>query len=259
MPRRGSAVHRSPVIAARRRAGPAVVLSCEHAGFRVPARWLPLFDGADAVLGSHRGWDPGAAPLAGRLALALGAPLIQHPFTRLLADVNRSPGHPRLFSEFTRRLPGAERDRIVTMCWTPHRVAVESAVEAEIRQAGSVMHVGVHSFTPVLDGRVRAVDVGLLYDPSRRFERAFASVWIRAARASLPGLRVRANQPYRGRSDGLTTALRGCFPDDRYLGLELEVGQGLLETDGRFPARVTDGLGEAFRSALATFAEADLS
>ena len=45
---------------------------------------------------------------------------------------------------------------------------------------------------------------------------------------SLPGLRVRKNQPYRGVSDGLTKVLRGRFPDPGYAGLELEVSQRFL-------------------------------
>jgi predicted N-formylglutamate amidohydrolase len=92
----------------------------------------------------------------------------------------------------------------------------------------------VHSFTPVLDGRVRDVDVGFLYDPSRTPERDFVTAWIAALRERDPTLRLRRNQPYRGTSDGLTTSLRQRFDATRYLGIELEISQAFPHGD---PAR----------------------
>jgi predicted N-formylglutamate amidohydrolase len=185
------------------------------------------------VLESHRGWDPGALDLSRHLAERLNVRLLAHHTTRLLVDANRSPGHPRLFSEYTRGLVRAERERIVSRHHDPHWREVRAAVDAGIRASGGIIHVGVHSFVPILDGRTRDVDVGLLYDPGRRRERDIARSWLRAVRTRLPGLRVRANRPYRGVSDGLTTALRRCFPDRNYLGLELEVSQALLRDPDR--------------------------
>jgi predicted N-formylglutamate amidohydrolase len=213
-----------------------VVLSCEHGGNRVPARWRDRFKGSQTLLRSHRGWDPGALPLARSLARRLGAPLIASTMTRLLIEPNRSLGHPRLFSELTRSLPEAERDLLVERYWRPHRARVEASVRDALRRASSrgaigperrVLHLAVHSFTPELDGRVRDVDVGVLYDPARPRELAFCRDWIRRLRNSLPDLRVWANRPYRGSSDGLTTHLRGVL-GARYLGVELEVSQGLM-------------------------------
>ena len=204
-----------------------VVVSCEHAGAGVPARWAPLFAGRQRILASHRGSDEGALALARALARRLGAPLHACTTTRLLADANRSARHPRLFSEWTRALPEAERRRILARCWAPHRGAVEGAVEAALRRGGRVLHLSVHSFAPRLGGTSRGCDVGLLYDPGRAAERALCARWRRALCEAEPGLRVRRNHPYRGRADGLTTALRRRFAPTRYLGVELEVSQGL--------------------------------
>jgi predicted N-formylglutamate amidohydrolase len=88
-----------------------------------------------------------------------------------------------------------------------------------------VLHVAVHSFAPELNGVVRHADVGLLYDPARRGESAFCHRWADALRQEVPTLRVRANYPYRGTADGLTTFLRGRFGAGRYWGVELEVNQ----------------------------------
>jgi predicted N-formylglutamate amidohydrolase len=205
-----------------------VIVSCEHGGNRIPARFAPLFAGHARALASHHGFDPGAAPLARRLARAVDAPLHLHRLSRLLVDPNRSLGHPRLFSERTRALPERERKRILARCWHPHRRAVEASVASALRRGERVLHLSVHSFTPRLAGRSRDCDVGLLYDPARPRERELCARWQALLRELAPGLRVRRNHPYRGDADGLTTHLRRCFADPRYAGIELEVSQGRL-------------------------------
>lgn len=229
---------------------PALVLSCEHGGKNVPRRWRRRFEGVEDVLSTHQGWDPGALDLARRLARDMDAPLVATTVTRLLVDANRSDGHPRLFSRWTRGLTPAERESIVTSHHRPHREAVAAAVSRGIAAAGAVLHMGVHSFTPVLDGRPREVDLGVLYDPSRVPERGVARTLLRVLRAHLPELRIRANAPYRGVSDGLTTTLRSRHPPSRYSGLELEVGQNLLDDRGRVPERVCQGVARALRETL---------
>jgi predicted N-formylglutamate amidohydrolase len=118
-----------------------------------------------------------------------------------------------------------ERDALLHEHYAPYREAAREAV-AEIAQGGrTVVHVSVHTFTPVLRGRERQADVGLLYDPSRAPERALGLAWQEALRRSDGALRVRRNYPYRGTADGLATSLRREWPPDAYLGLELEVNQ----------------------------------
>ena len=194
-----------------------LIVTCEHGGFRVPAAYRSLFRGRGAVLSSHRGWDPGALELARRFR----APLLFSTTTRLLVELNRSPGHPRLFSEFTRDLDAAAKTRLIARHYLPYRAAVESAVRAR----RSVLHLSSHSFTPVLDGEVRRMDVGLLYDPARRGEAAFCARWRAALLRLRPDLVVARNAPYRGTADGLVTHLRRTFGESRYLGIELEVNQ----------------------------------
>lgn len=222
---------------------PALVLSCEHAGADVPARWRDLFAGHEDLLATHRALDLGAADLARALGRALGTRPLLARVTRLLVDTNRSPDHPAVFSEFTRDLGPPERARLIARHHAPHRARVERAVADAIVRRGRVLHLGVHSFTPVLEGKVRDVDVALLYDPARAPEAATARAMLDDLRVRLPDLRVRANQPYRGTSDGLTTSLRGVFPASRYSGIELEVSQALLTgSDPRARRRVEQAL-----------------
>lgn len=191
------------------------------------------------MLRNHRGWDPGAL----RLARAFGAALFFSTTTRLLVDLNRSIGNPSVFSEFTRALPRAERFRILARHYLPYRVSATQAIEA----AMPVLHLSVHSFTPVLRGRVRGMDVGLLFDPARRSERAFCERWRASLRAA--GLAVRLNAPYRGTSDGFTSWLRRLFPERRYLGVELEVNQRLVRRGGGAWRRLVRTVVESFETA----------
>lgn len=166
------------------------------------------------------------------LADALHVPLHVATTTRLLIDLNRSIGHPQLFSEVTRSLPKRWREEITDRYYRPHRDAVEAAVAQYIAAGDRVLHIASHSFTPVLNGRKRLADVAWLYDPRRMGERAFAGVWKRCLRRRLPGLRLRRNYPYRGRGDGLTAVLRERYPDEVYLGIELEVNQRFVARGG---------------------------
>lgn len=204
-----------------------LVLSCEHAGNTVPARYRSLFASHTEALESHRGWDPGALPLARALARAWKIPLLHTDITRLLVEPNRSPHHPSLFSEFSRVLSPDDQRRVIERYYTPHRSAVREAVAREVARGRRVVHVGVHTFTPILNGDVRRTDVGLLYDPKRSAERAFCTQWSNALRAADPELRIRRNYPYHGASDGLTTWLRREFSARAYLGIELEVNQSV--------------------------------
>jgi len=210
------------------------VLTCEHADHRIPSAYASLFAGAQDVVLSHQGWDPGALSLARWMARRLEQPLLAAHWCRLLVESNRSPTNPRIWSRFTKSLPAAERERILTRYWRPHREAVEAAVGAVLARGERVVHVAVHSFTPVMNGVVRNADIGLLFDSRRRHESAFARRWAMSLRSHDPALRVRYNYPYLGLADGLATALRHRHPASRYLGFELEVNQARATArDGR--------------------------
>lgn len=232
----------------RRRA--ALVLTCEHAGNRIPREYAGSFASAaaTAALASHRGWDPGALALGKLLSKRLRVPLLSTPWSRLLVEGNRSAHRSTLWSEFTTGLPAAERARILAKYWRPHREAVEAAIRTAIAEHGSVVHVAVHSFTPELHGEVRNADVAFLYDSKRRPERELARRWGQRFAELVPEVRVRNNYPYRGDTDGLPFALRKQHGPSRYRGYELEVNQALLAAPG------WRRVGEALATALAELA-----
>ncbi len=211
----------------------AFLISCEHAVNTVPPDYAALFPDP-ALLNSHRGWDPGALDAARSWAATLDAPLFTASATRLLCDCNRSPSNPSVWSSATRALSRPEKTAILAVWHTPHREAIRECVAHMLKDFAFVIHLAAHSFTPELDGKVRKMDIGLLYDPSRRTEKTLASAWRKELRQTLPRVRVQLNAPYRGISDGLPTALRRKF-DEHYLGFEVEFNQALLK-HGPFPA-----------------------
>lgn len=230
--------------------GVFVIVTCEHGGNQVPQTHRGLFAGAEDVLAGHRGHDPGSLGVATQMAARLSAPLLACLTTRLLVEPNRSLDHPDLFSSFSRGLPEATRRGLVAEIYAPHRAAVERSVRLAADAGHHVVHVGVHTFTDVLDGVRRGVDVGVLFDPARVPERDLADAWLAAIASARPDLRCAPNEPYLGTDDGLTTTLRGGLDAASYTGLEIEVRQGLVAGDDEQRA-MGDLLAGALREALA--------
>jgi len=203
----------------------SLVLSCEHGGNLVPRPWQGLFAGREALLETHLGYDIGIAPFARRLARELRAPLQLAETTRLLVELNRSPGHPGLFSEFSKTLDPEQRQQLLNQYYVPYRQVLQERIAQLLAGSGRVCHLSLHSFTPELNGEVRCADVGLLYDPRRPLEQRFCQDWQVRLKSRGGGWRIRRNYPYRGTADGLVVLLRRRFPAERYLGIELELNQ----------------------------------
>jgi predicted N-formylglutamate amidohydrolase len=189
--------------------------------------------------------------MARDLARAFGAPLFSSTISRLLVDLNRSIGHPWLFSEATRAAPAEVRATIVERYYQPYRAQVERLVLRSVSRGRRVIHVSSHSFTPELDGKVRRADVGLLYHPGRSSEAALCNRWKDSLAALAPQLRVRRNYPYAGKGDGLTSHLRRRFPQASYVGIELEMNQAIVLAAGRRWTALRRTLIDSLRAACA--------
>jgi predicted N-formylglutamate amidohydrolase len=201
------------------------IITCEHAGNTVPDLYANLFTGAGEILASHRGWDPGARDMAVALAEDLSAPLFLCETTRLLIEANRSAGHEQLYSEYTRHLSDADKQMLFANFYRPYREAVERTIAS---LPTPVLHLSIHSFTPLWNGKERTVDIGLLFDPARQLENRFCTAW-RDLLKKHTALRVEFNEPYQGIDDGFTTYLRTVFTDDAYGGIEVEVNQKFVD------------------------------
>lgn len=248
----GDAVAADPWRRARQHAArPCFLITCEHGGNRIPSRYRDFFRGREALLRSHRGYDMGALRVARELSQALSAPLLACTVSRLLIDLNRSPGHPKLYSEATRNAPAAIRQEIAARHYLPLRIEAETRIAQAMERGRNVIHVSCHTFTPELDGKVRAADIGLLYDPARRQEAALCRRWRTALGEYAAALKTRMNYPYTGTADGFTAYLRRRFPAERYIGLELEINQKHVHGDAAHWRAVRQAVIEAFCKAAA--------
>jgi len=226
---------------------PEAIITCEHAGNSIPVEYRYLFVKAAETLNSHRGWDPGSLYAAELISKQLQAPLYSFPVTRLLIEVNRSLGHRRLFSEFSKKLTQSDKNRLIENYYKPYRNEIEQAIRNRIDSGIPVIHIGVHSFTPVYQGRERDCDIGLLFDPAYTHEKQLCSRWKRSLKVQFPELSACLNKPYKGADDGLTTHLRSIFNSEHYYGLELEINQKHLNDQGYFNPEFSSKIAESLK------------
>lgn len=211
-----------------------VVLTCEHASNRLPARWR--WDESDRhLIETHWAWDIGAADLTRELAAELGAPAVLARFTRLLVDPNRPLDSPELFREVCDDLPvvlnlavyGDDEHFRLADYWQPYHDAIDTVLH-EVQPA---LLLSLHSFTPVYEGERREVEIGVLH--SDQFE--LAQRW--RDLLSLSGMDVRIDEPYEG-GDGY---MYSAYDHSRRFGcpaLELELRQDIVGDPAQRPALV---------------------
>jgi predicted N-formylglutamate amidohydrolase len=179
------------------------------------------------ILETHRGLDLGALDFFNHLK-----PLAD--FTsfskksRLLIELNRSLHHKNLFSEFSNMISLSEKRELIDSYYVVYRNKVETAIQNYIETGNKVVHISVHSFTPILNDIQRNCDIGILYDSSLKSEKVFSHQLKTAILQQNKELNIRYNYPYLGKMDGFTTYLRKHFPKN-YLGIELEINQKYTE------------------------------
>lgn len=205
-----------------------LVVSCEHASHYIPVEYSELFVTHTKLLLTHEGYDIGAVAVA-RSLREIADDYCEANFSRLVVDLNRSTSHLKLFSLATKLLSKQQRELILEHYYYPYRKIVYNKVSDLITAGYCVVHLSVHSFTPVLNGQVRHTDIGLLYDPKRSYEVGFAHAYKQQLAKLSPELHIRFNYPYLGTSDGLANFLRTAFSNTEYLGIELEVNQKFFQ------------------------------
>ena len=230
-----------------------LVVSCEHASAEIPPSFQSL-GVPEADLRSHSSWDEGAAIVAKEVAAAFGVFPYLGGWSRLLADLNRSPENDQavpdtsfgLYVPGNYRLSSRDRAERLRRYHRPYREAVRRAVREVIAAKDICLHFAVHSFTDEIDGVARDGEAGVLYDPAHALETRFAEKMLFAMRGLLD---VRPNYPYLGTVDALCTSLRNEMPPDLYAGVEVELSHGLLrKPEGLI--RATEAVERALREAM---------
>ena len=204
------------------------LVSIEHASNAIPSE-LGDLGLSNEILESHVAWDPGAKEVGTYLASALKAPIVTGEYSRLVADLNRSPDNHESVPvhAFGVDVPGnckLSQEMIAlrkTRYHTPYWSEVENHIETIFKQGDRCLHLGVHSFTDNYQGQVRELDIGLLVDPNHIGDGPITKLVHDHLKTT--GLDCRINEPYTGLDDGITTNLRNRFADGRYASIEFEV------------------------------------
>jgi predicted N-formylglutamate amidohydrolase len=144
----------------------SAVLVCDHASNRVPRQLDGL--GLNAVqLADHIGWDPGAADVARRLSALLDAPLVLSGYSRLVIDCNRPLRSAESIAEQSdgvpvpgnRGLSPLDRESRINALFRPYHDAIDRLLDGRTRRPSLLF--SIHSFTPVLNGRLRTWHIGI--------------------------------------------------------------------------------------------------
>lgn len=204
-----------------------LIITCEHAVDTIPEAYQALFKNDLPLLNTHRAIDFGALQIAKDFSQFFQCPLTHTTVSRLIIDCCRSLTHSECFSEFTKSLSHAEKEKLIRQYYMPYRSEVESYIRNCIRNHCQVIHLSMHSFTPVLHGHVRNTEIGFLYDPRRVHEKQLSTQWKQHILNEETRYRIRMNYPYRGVADGFTTWFRKHHSQEEYVGIEVEVNQAL--------------------------------
>lgn len=204
-----------------------LIVTCEHGGNEIPEKYAQYFEEHQAVLKTHRGLDLGALDFFNHLK-----PLAEFAsfstVSRLLIELNRSLHHKNLFSEFSKELPLSIKKELIAEYYLPYRDHIENEISKHINQNELVLHLSIHSFTPVLNTIQRNCGIGLLFDSRIDKEKQVASLLKDSISSKTDNFKVRFNYPYLGKMDGFTTYLRKQFPMN-YIGIEIEINQKYAE------------------------------
>jgi len=222
-----------------------LVISCEHASHRLPTH-LDLGVTTDELL-SHVSWDHGAWPIARHLASKLVAPLHGGTFSRLYVDLNRNEHRDDVIpaTSFGTPVPGnqnltaGEREQRIAAIHRPYRRGLRRTIEGVIARGHRCFHLSIHSFTPVMHGKVRGFDLGILFDPSHAGAPDLASRLIEDLK--IMGFDTRGNEPYPGTVDSVVSWLAGTSESGfatpgMYVGIGFEVNHAITERPGGIAA-----------------------
>jgi len=185
-----------PVEVVNAEGGSSAVLVCDHAWNRFPRRLANLGLDTDQLV-DHIAWDPGAAQVARRLSAHLDAPLILSGYSRLVIDCNRPLENAESIAKQSagvpitgnRGLPPVEREIRINALFRPYHGAISRLLDGRSQRPSLLL--SIHSFTPVLNGRLRPWQIGISYGRDRRLAALLLGVLTRDK-----GLTIGDNEPY---------------------------------------------------------------
>ena len=174
------------------------LLVCDHASNYLPPHFGTL-GLKDADMLRHIAWDPGALPVALKMADTLGATLVEAGVSRLAIDCNRPLDAPDLIPQIseTTLIPGnaalTDKDRAerIALSWRPFHETIETLVEERVAAGRETWLVSIHSFTRIYKDVARPWEIGIIHDDDERL-----SAPLIAELKATKRFDVGVNQPY---------------------------------------------------------------
>ncbi|MDY0884971.1 N-formylglutamate amidohydrolase [Dongia soli] len=179
-----------------------VFFICDHASRRIPQR-LGTLGLTEEEIGTHIGWDIGAADLARMLASSRDASLVLSGYSRLVIDCNRPLESPGSIPDESAgiAIPGnialsaadmaARRD----VLFRPYHAAIAALLDRRRHAGIPTLLFSMHSFTPNYPGQQRPWHMDLAYNRDSRLAKLLLEQdWGRA-------LVVGDNVPYKVEDD----------------------------------------------------------
>lgn len=177
-----------------------LVFACDHAGLAIP-RSLGDLGLAETELSRHIGWDIGIHGVTQALARMLDAPYVYQPYSRLVIDCNRRPGHPQSIAPVSDTTPvpanadlaAPERRARENEILQPYHAALKRLLDERADAGCPTVFFAMHSCTDRLrsDGLARPWEIGVLADRDWRLGDALISVLEQET-----SFTVGRNQPY---------------------------------------------------------------
>lgn len=224
-----------------------ILLLCEHAGNAVPHPWGTL-GLPPAFFDTHYGYDPGVDGLTRTLSERLDAPAVLARYSRIFVDYNRFATDWDHMRPDLGGIPvPGNRNLDETEKALRRRIAVEPLDDAIAPLvAGRKAIVSVHSFTPVMAGHHRPVDIGVLWREDSAFVRTTIAELHRRGEAL--GLRIGDNEPYDWRTV-VAYSLQAHALDHSLPCFYLEVNNALF-ADPEMSETVTQLIGDVLQAGM---------
>jgi predicted N-formylglutamate amidohydrolase len=149
----------------------SIFLTCDHASYKIPEKLAGL-GLQENITETHIGWDIGALDVAKSISHAIDAPLFFTNYSRLVIDCNRPPLGNDSIPESIHgiRIPGNsdlsenELNQRVKEIFDPYHQAIDESISYHRSIKERINLLAVHSFTPVLSGKVRPWPIGITFE-----------------------------------------------------------------------------------------------
>ena len=238
-------IHPPQILNEQARVG--VILLCDHASNHIPAGYENLgLD--DEYLDEHNAWDIGMAEITRRIAKMMKVPAVLAPVSRLVIDCNRGPDDPTLVPRVSdginipvnNDMGAAQIAARRKTYWEPFHQAADAIVKAHLDDGIVPLVIGMHSFTPSMDGEDRPWGISFLWNKDPRLAQAMIG-WMERE----TDLVVGDNVPYSGRELYYTMqthgADHGCPQTTLEVRQDLVLGKGMLD---QWAALIADAIDE---------------